>query len=133
MQDQAAEPLWVSEYDYARRVVTLTLCGGGDGDSWSGISRDKRLSDPEDRFVVFTANRYAGNVVVKVVARLDGDGALLAPHPDFNEGLIGSLTLWPYRHAGSPPDLEHWMWWSRGLPFSDEPRGWADATSDRKT
>lgn len=119
---------WVSEYDYPARTVTLTLAAPGtDMMHWVGIERDERLSDPEERFLVFGARGKEAEslTTVKVVVELTEDGSLKACHPDFNADLIGSLTIWPYKVAGERFRLDHWIWWSEG-PIWDaaEPRAW---------
>ena len=130
---------WVSEYDYSRRVASLTLCNGPDvaGRQWSGIALSKSLSDPEGRFQVYVAERADGQTsfrpdddsrfIVKIVAALDDDGGLLAPHPNFDHGFIGSYTIWPYRDVGERFGLDHWLWWQEGWPFYGEPQNWSEA------
>ena len=129
MTEDVAEPAWISEYDYPKRRVTLTLCSSPElRVHWTSIRRDDDLSDPNGSFVVFTASRAeAVDVVVKVIARLDDVGDLLVPHPDFNTSLIGSLTIWPYKIAGERTGLDHWVWWSTGPAFTAGPRDWAVA------
>ena len=130
------ESRWVSEYDYERRIASLTLCNGEKlvGRHYSSTALSAVLSDPGDLFQVFVARtaddeaRFhpddGSQVVVKIVAALDEEGALLSPHPDFNHGFIGSFAIWPYKVAGG---VAHWLWWSQGWPFNGEPRSWSDA------
>lgn len=130
---------WVCEYDYERRIASLTLCKGQDvmGHHWSGIALSESLSDPEGRFQVFVAWRANGEarfrpdddsqVIVKIVAALDDDGGLVAPHPNFDHGFIGSYTIWPYKDVGERLGLDHWLWWRKGWPFHGELRSWSEA------
>jgi hypothetical protein len=123
---------WVSEYDYPNRQVSLTLADPGlVGHHWSGLRKDQSLSDPGGDFDVLVADRRliettAEPVIVKIVARLDEEGDLRNPHPDFISTSIGSLTLWPYKRAGQLVGAAHWIWWVQGDVFRRQPRPWQE-------
>lgn len=127
------ESQWVAEYDYERRGASLTLFNTEDliGQNWSGIDLLDSLSDPAGRFQVFGTTDARTNdearTVVKIVAKLDDNGALLTFHPDFVPEFMGSATIWPYKPAGIRFGLIHWLSWPKGWPFIGHPRSWGDA------
>jgi hypothetical protein len=126
---------WVSEYDYDARTVTLTLATDH---HWAMIVRYDLLCDTAGYFTVHT---FSNNVVdgessialssriARVSVTLNDDGDLRAWHPDFDLGVIGSQTVWPFGVAPGR-GLRHWIWWSRGSIVRREPRPWDDAIVD---
>lgn len=121
---------WVSVYDYVRRMCVVTR-STRPGHHWAAVRRDAELSDPEGGFeVLVTDADEGGSLVVSVVIALDETGALARPHPDFDDNVVGSLTIWPYRIAGS--QVDRFVWWSSGgLWRCEPPRPWDVAKTHR--
>lgn len=128
MDDLVLNEIWISEYDYPNRRVTLIVATDGDVGAHEAVRKDESLSDPGGDFDVFVARDDELGRVVKVVVRLDDVGALRNPHPDFNETAVGSMTIYPYKPYGEYAGLAHWVHWSREPVFNGGwPRPWAQA------
>lgn len=141
-----AEGIWMSQYDYARRIVTLSRVEeslAANGWALSSFVRVDELSDPHGRFEVFVSNddgiqhgseRRTGTIM-KVVAQLDESGYLAAWHPDFQEYLLCEGTLWGHYFEGGilkrlreAQWLAHWTYTSRGsVARSENLRSWSEA------
>jgi hypothetical protein len=139
---------WVSEYDFDRRMVTVTRVVTNGTSAWplNEIVLDAELSDPDGRFEVFVApekgvvpygtSELPPGEIVKVAARLDDDGYFTAWHPDFcQDPIICEGTLWGiyyggYQGYGTGPMPRHWVYVTHGHIINrqlTELRTWADA------
>lgn len=87
------------KYGYKGRLASPTLASVDDtvGHRFSSVLLSELLSTPNGTFSVFVTSGHATPVVMKIVAALDDDAALLEPHPDFRDEFVGSFTLWPYK------------------------------------
>lgn len=128
MSESDAPLRWISEYDYPRRRVTLIST-----EAWrhGAVHRGESLSDPGGDFDVFVTRLAESDEpeIVKIVIRLNEEGDLRTPHPDFRPGAIGSLTIWPYKGVGDRVGLAHWVMQVYEPAFVDDlpPRPWLEA------
>lgn len=116
-------------YDYPGRQCTITAAVPH---GWAGLELDRHASDPAGNFCAFLTRDISSETTswhAQVVLTLNDIGAPVQAHPDFDLGLIGSMTIWPYEVAGKRRGLDRFVWWSQGSLWltQDGPRPWGSA------
>lgn len=116
---------WVSVYDFPRRLCEIVRADQPER-HWTGLMLDPAVSDANGDFAVY---RSEEGDIIRVSIRLDDRGDLAARHPDFDDRVIGSLTVWPAGSVGGLAPV--FTWWSEGdMWTSGEPRAWMGGSPD---